>query len=78
MRKTQHRNGPVERSAFARELKDFGAWLGTEDYSTFVVRRHVIRLHKVLCEMASTRSFIYTPERLCAAFDKHNAYRQHS
>lgn len=75
MLKTQLHNGP-ERSPFAQELNDFGMWLEAADYSALIVRRHVVRLCKVLCEMGSAQYAIYTPEQLRAAFDKHNAYRQ--
>jgi len=76
MRRTQHRNGFVERSPFAQELNDFGTWLEAGDYSATAVRRHVIRLYEVLSEIGGAPSAIYSPEQLSAVIDKHDATPQ--
>ena len=71
----RHRYCHVERSPYIQELKRFRAWLEAADYTTKLVREHVIRLDRTLREMAAAPDTIYMAARLHAAFGKHNASR---
>lgn len=72
----RHPYVPIERSPFAEELSNFRAWLEATDYTSRAIRRHMIRLDRILREIGSAPGSIYRTEQIRAAVDRHNATRQ--
>jgi len=60
----------IERSDYSRELDDFSAWLSAEQYTPFVIHRHLLRLVYVLPRLqGSGESNSYAAADLDTAFD---------
>lgn len=63
----------IERSDYARELDDFSVWLSAEQYTPFVIHRHLLRLVYVLPRLpGSGESDSYAAADLETAFDVGN------
>jgi len=72
----RHRYVPVARSPFAEELSNFRTSLEAADYTSRAVRRHMIRLDRILREIGNSPGSIYTTRQIRVAVERHNATRQ--
>jgi hypothetical protein len=60
----RHRYVPVERSPFAEELSKFRTSLEAADYTSRAIRRHMIRLDRILREIGNSPGSIYSTRQI--------------